>query len=62
MSCGDRTRREVLQMGGRLLLLAPLTAVPQFSACSERDLKPLPATAPYAGTDEQLLDEIERAA
>jgi len=49
-------------MGGRLLLLAPLTAVPQFSACSERDLKPLPATAPYAGTDEQLLDEIERAA
>lgn len=62
MSCGNRTRREVLQMGGRLLLLAPMTAVPPLYACSERESKPLAATASYPGSDEQLLDEIERAA
>jgi len=62
MSCGDRTRREVLQIGGRLLLLAPLTATSPLFACSERESRPLPTVAPYSGTDEQLLDEIERSA
>lgn len=62
MSYGDQTRRVVLQMGGRLLMLAPFTAVSPLYACSEHDSKPLPTTAPYSGTDEQLLDEIEQTA
>ena len=62
MSADHRTRREILQMGGQLLLLAPLTAVSSLCACSEHESKPLPKTAPYSGTDDQLLDEIERSA
>ena len=53
MSLGNRTRREVLQMGGHLLAAASLsTALPEF----------LNASSAYSGTDEQLCDEIERAA
>ncbi len=62
MGFGDRTRRELLQMGGRLLLLAPLSATSSLYACSDRESKPLSTTAPYSGTDDQLLDEIERTA
>ena len=61
--CPDhRTRRDVLQVAGRLLLLSPLGSLTPLLACGQNKPVPVPATAPYSGTDEQLLDDIQRTA
>jgi hypothetical protein len=54
------TRREVVRMGGMGLLCSPLAAL---AGCGTSIPQPYvePSGAPYEGTDEQLLDEIERA-
>ena len=54
------TRREILRIGGTGLLVSPL--MPSI-ACGERSHESFvePNGAPYEGTDEQLLDEIQRA-
>src|SRR6516162_8455749 len=61
MLSGNRTRREVLQAGGRLLLAAPfvLSPIPAFAGQTG---KSKPSTSSYSGTDAQLLDEIQQAA
>src|SRR5262252_3852617 len=53
-------RREMMRICGMGLLAAPLAA----SASCQKHASPTfaePAGAPYEGTDEQLLDEIQRA-
>jgi hypothetical protein len=59
---GERSlsRREVLRICGIGLLASPLATL---SGCEKRAPRSFvePAGAPYEGTDEQLLDEIERA-
>ena len=59
---GERSlsRREVLRICGIGLLASPLATL---SGCEKRAPRSFvePACAPYEGTDEQLLDEIERA-
>src|SRR6266481_4177075 len=59
---GERSlcRRELLRICGIGLLASPLTT---RSGCEKRATRSFvePAGAPYEGTDEQLLDEIERA-
>jgi hypothetical protein len=54
------TRREIMRICGMALLASPLAT---FESCGQQ--APLhfaePAGAPYEGTDEQLLDEIQRA-
>jgi len=59
---GERSlsRREVLRIYGVGLLASPLATL---SGCEKRAPRSFvePAGAPYEGTDEQLLDEIERA-
>ena len=59
---GERSlsRREVLRICGVGLLASPLATL---AGCEKRATRPFaePAGAPYQGTDEQLLDEIERA-
>jgi hypothetical protein len=54
------SRREVLRICGIGLLASPLATL---SGCEKRAPRSFvePAGAPYEGTDEQLLDEIERA-
>jgi len=61
MSSRKRTRRDVLQTGTRLLMLAPFATISNFYMGEDQKAKPAVA-APYSGTDEQLCDEIERAA
>jgi hypothetical protein len=54
------SRREVLRIGGMGLLASPLAAL----ASCEKQASPLytpPNGPPFEGTDEQLLDEIQRA-
>ncbi len=55
------SRREVVRICGMGLLGAPLTTA---AGCGKRAAQPFvePAGAPYEGTDDQLLDEIQRAA
>ena len=55
------SRREVMRICGLGLLASPLAAL---TGCGKRAAKSFvePASAPYEGTDEQLLDEIQRAA
>src|SRR3989475_7801203 len=55
------SRREVVRICGMGLLGAQLTTA---AGCGKRAAQPFvePAGAPYEGTDEQLLDEIQRAA
>ncbi len=59
---GERlfSRRELLRIGGMSLLASPLTTI---AGCGKRAPQPFaePTGAPYEGTDEQLLDEIQRA-
>src|SRR6516164_10313507 len=54
------TRRQVLRIGGMGLLVPPLITL---ASCQKRASPSFgPASgAPFEGTDEQLLDEIERA-
>lgn len=56
------TRREVLRIGGMALLASPLATL---ASCQKREQAfqsfVAPNGAPFEGTDEQLLDEIERA-
>ena len=54
------SRREVMKICGMGVLASPLVAL---SACGQRAANSFvePAGAPYEGTDEQLLDEIQRA-
>jgi hypothetical protein len=61
MSYGKRTRREVLQVGGRLLLAAPFVSVP-LDTFANQAAATKPPVGPYAGTDEQLLDDIQQTA
>jgi hypothetical protein len=55
------SRREVMKFCGMSLLASPLATL---SACGQRSANSFvePASKPYEGTDEQLLDEIQRAA
>ena len=61
---GDRlrTRREMIQLGGMAALASPLAGL---VGCGQKTKLESPLTepqgAPHAGTDEQLLDEIQRA-
>ena len=54
------SRRELMKICGMSLLVSPLVTL---SACGQRAANSFvePAGAPYEGTDEQLLDEIQRA-
>src|SRR5256714_10681669 len=55
------SRRDMMRICGTGLLASPLAAL---SACGQRAANSFvePAGKPYEGTDEQLLDEIQRAA
>src|SRR5260370_38119794 len=56
------SRREVMKICGMSLLASPLTVL---SACGKQRAANAfveSAGAPYEGTDEQLLDEVQRAA
>jgi len=59
---GERlfSRREVMRICGMSLLAPPLTTI---AGCGKRASQTFvePNDAPYEGTDEQLLDEIQRA-
>jgi len=55
-----RSRREVIKMCGMSLLAPPLTALAGRSEPDSQTYSP-PTGAPYEGTDEQLLEEIQRA-
>ena len=59
---GERhfSRREAMRICGLSLLASPLTTI---AGCGTRAPQPLaePNRAPYQGTDEQLLDEIQSA-
>jgi len=54
------SRREVVRIGGMGLLCSPLAALVGCGAPAPRTYTE-PGGAPYEGTDEQLLDEIQRA-
>ena len=54
------TRREVLRMGGTGLLASPLLLATACGTSSSQAFRE-PDGAPYQGTDEQLLEEIQRA-
>src|SRR5215469_13567856 len=54
------TRREVLRIGGMGLLAPPLITLSSCQKHASPSFVP-PNGAPFEGTDEQLLDEIERA-
>jgi len=54
------TRREVLRIGGMGLLAPPLITLASCQKHASPSFVP-PNGAPFEGTDEQLLDEIERA-
>ena len=54
------SRREVMRIGGMGLLCSPLAALAGCEAPASRTYSD-PGGAPYEGTDEQLLDEIQRA-
>jgi hypothetical protein len=59
---GERilTRREAMRIGGMSLLCSPLAALAGCGAPTSRSFTE-PGGSPYEGTDEQLLDEIQRA-
>src|SRR5215471_4378304 len=54
------TRRELMMVCGKGLLFSPFLSV---AACSKHSSSSFaePTSAPFEGTDEQLLDEIQRA-
>jgi len=54
------SRREILRIGGLSLLSSPLASFANVSQESAKTFSQ-PAGAPYQGTDEQLLDEIQKA-
>jgi hypothetical protein len=54
------TRRQIIRLGGLSLLFSPWTAFAGCRSDSSATFKQ-PAGAPYQGTDEQLLDEIQRS-
>jgi hypothetical protein len=54
------TRRQVLRIGGMGLLVPPLITLASCQKHASPSFVP-PNGAPFEGTDEQLLDEIERA-
>src|SRR5664279_1776581 len=61
----DLTRRNFLSTSGRLLLLAPIASAFPWLNCSSIATEPSKeavASFPYTGTDEQLLDDVERTA
>ena len=53
-------RREVLRIGGMALLASPLMALASCQKHASSSFVP-PNGPPYEGSDEQLLDEIQRA-
>ena len=53
-------RREVLRTGGMALLASPLMALASCQKHASSSFVP-PNGPPYEGSDEQLLDEIQRA-
>ncbi|MBA0084733.1 MAG: hypothetical protein HRJ53_07045, partial [Acidobacteria bacterium Pan2503] len=53
------TRREVLRIGGMGLLAPPLITLASCQKHASPYFVP-PNGAPFEGTDEQLLDEIQR--
>lgn len=55
-----RTRRELIKLGGIGLCLSPLSGIASSLQRAGKIFKQ-PSGAPYQGTDEQLLEEIERA-
>jgi len=55
------SRREAIRVCGMGLLATPLATLPGCRARAEKSFNE-PAGAPYEGTDEQLLDEVQRAA
>ena len=61
MSTRDLTRRDMLRLSGAGLIVSAVPTLSLFSCASTARFSP-PTARPYAGTDEQLLDEIERAA
>ncbi len=58
MSTREINRRELLCRCGQALAVAPFA--PLLRAARFQGAKPLHATPPYQGTDDQLLDEIQR--
>jgi len=57
------TRRQFLRTTEGLVLLAPLAAaMPQFTKLAWAQIPQKPSTAAYSGSDNELLDEIERSA
>ncbi|MGB2634789.1 MAG: glucoamylase family protein [Candidatus Acidiferrum sp.] len=58
MSTREMNRRELLRRCGQALAVAPFA--PWLRAARFQAAKPLPVAAPYQGTDDQLLDEIQR--
>ena len=54
------SRREILRIGGVSLLASPLASFANASQTSGKAFAQ-PTGAPYEGTDEQLLDEIQKA-
>src|SRR5467141_4099268 len=54
------TRREAVRIGGMSLLCSPLAALAGCGAPTSRTYTE-PGGTPYEGTDDQLLDEIQRA-
>jgi hypothetical protein len=59
---GSTTRRQFLLRGSRLLLVAPLFSFAGSPSCSSSTSQSSSAGSGYTGTDDQLLDDIERAA
>jgi hypothetical protein len=57
---GLRTRREIIRLGGIGLISSSLAPLVSCRAASQKSFVE-PSGAPYEGTDEQLLDEVQRA-
>jgi hypothetical protein len=57
----DLTRRRFLSASGKLLAVLPLTSLAGLGSCTGSNKEYTPPAASYQGTDEQLLDEIEKA-
>src|SRR5579859_3990445 len=55
-----RTRREILKLCGMSLAAPSLSLLANCAAAGSQSYTP-PTGAPFEGTDEQLLDEIQRA-
>ena len=56
------TRREFISTSGAAMMLVPIASLSWLGSCSGGNKESAlgPPTTVYAGTDEQLLDEIEK--